>query len=305
MIGPQDQVRRTIELASRYYPTAVRAANKGFSVYSRVQPQLRQLAQQIRESEDYPRYLLVKSFTFARGGWHNAPLMDASAGAIRALVKDLADRPDEEVKREIDTGIPAYFREDDHGALRDMIDGWDLFPEWRERIVEDAFKAHKDGKYTLSVSTLAPQIEGMLREETGEYGNNSNYMWTINRALNLNYDRQTPPASPSVEALEDSLEKLRTMDLRARYQEAERISQEHALFRVNELYNWGDFSKPEFVTSTNRHAIVHGVFKDFSEIASLKLFCAVQLVHEIVDGYREAVGSSRREDQEVDKADGG
>ncbi len=35
-------------------------------------------------------------------------------------------------------------------------------------------------------------------------------------------------------------------------------------------------------------AILHGVFKDFSEVASVKLFCAVQLVHEIVDGYREA-----------------
>ena len=45
----------------------------------------------------------------------------------------------------------------------------------------------------------------------------------------------------------------------------------------------------EFVNSTNRHAKVHGVFKDFGDIASVKLLCAVQLVHETVDGYRDAI----------------
>jgi len=34
---------------------------------------------------------------------------------------------------------------------------------------------------------------------------------------------------------------------------------------------------------------VHGVFKNFGEVASVKLLCAVQLLHEAVDGYRDAI----------------
>jgi len=34
---------------------------------------------------------------------------------------------------------------------------------------------------------------------------------------------------------------------------------------------------------------VHGVFKNFGEVASVKLICAVQVVPEIVDGYRDAI----------------
>jgi hypothetical protein len=61
---------------------------------------------------------------------------------------------------------------------------------------------------------------------------------------------------------------------------------------VNELYKSGDFNDPEFVNSTNRHAIVHGVAEDFGELESMKLFCAIELVHEIVVAYRAALGSS-------------
>lgn len=165
---PNDQVRRALELANVYYAPAVKAANQGFSIYNSIAPQLERLARQVREVEDYPRYLLIKSFTFARGGWHDAPLMGASARAVRVVVKELADQPDEEVKRRLDAEIPEYFRENECAALRDMVDRWDLFSGWRRCVFEDAFDAHKNGKYTLSVPTLAPQIEGMLREVTEE-----------------------------------------------------------------------------------------------------------------------------------------
>ena len=300
-MGPEAQIRRTLELANRYYGPAVRAANQGLSVYRRVQPQLERLARQIREVEDYPRYLLVKSFTFARGGWHNVPLMDASARAIRELVEDLADKPDDEVKAELDAGIPAYFRENDHAALWDMIDRWDLYAEWRRQVFEDAFEAHRSDKYTLSVPALAPQIEGMLRDETNEYEHDARYIQKINEALGFRYSRREPPVPPSIEDLERALDDLLALGTTERYREAERISLEHALFRVNELYNNGKFWNPDFVKQTNRHAIVHGVSRDFTELHSVKLFCAVQLVHEIVDGYREATGEA--EESQEDGAD--
>ena len=129
MMGPEAQIRRTLELANRYYAPAVRAANQGRSVYRQLEPQLhqlRRLAEQVRQAEDYPRWFLIRTFTFARGGWHDAPLLEMPAGQFRSIVNDLVDKPDEEVKRELDAGIPEFFRHNDHAALWDMVDRWDL-----------------------------------------------------------------------------------------------------------------------------------------------------------------------------------
>lgn len=258
-------------------------------MYRQLQPQLRRLARQISEAEDYPRWQLVRTFTFARGGWHDAPLLEMPARQFRSIVDDLIDKSDEEVKAVLDAGIPEYFRDDGHSALWDMIDQWDLFPDWRRRILVDAFEAHKNGKYTLSVPALAPQIEGMLRDETHEYERGNHYIQKVNKTLGFSY---SPEKTPSVGELEGAIEDLITLDLPERYEKAEQIETQHALFRVNELYNSGDFGDSQFVNSTNRHAIVHGVAEDFSELASIKLFCAVQLVHEIVDAYREATNAT-------------
>jgi hypothetical protein len=57
---------------------------------------------------------------------------------------------------------------------------------------------------------------------------------------------------------------------------AERPSREHALFRVYELYNHGDFSDLQFANSTNWHGIAHGVSENVGELTSVKLFCAVR-----------------------------
>jgi hypothetical protein len=57
---------------------------------------------------------------------------------------------------------------------------------------------------------------------------------------------------------------------------------------VNELYNHGEFDDPKFVNTADRHAILHGVSENPSELTSIKLFCAVQLVHEIAFAYRKA-----------------
>ena len=96
-----------------------------------------------------------------------------------------------------------------------------------------------------------------------------------------------PPAAPTVKDLEESIEELLNLDPPERYREAQRISLQHAIFRVNELYNRVDFADLHFADSANRHAILHGVVKDYGELASVKLFCAVQLVHEIVGAYWE------------------
>jgi hypothetical protein len=288
---PNDEIPRALEIANRHYAADVTAANQALSAYLRIEPSLWRLVAELEHFQNYTHYMLVKSFTFARGGWHDAPLMEASPEGVQDTVRALADEPDDEVKRKLDAEMSEYFREDDCSVLRNMVDQWDLFPEWRSRVIDDAFEAHRRGEYTLSIPTLAPQIEGMLRDETGEYGGGNQYIYKINTTLGFTYYRKTPQPAPSVENLNSAIDRLLELDFIRGHEEAQRISLEHALFRVNALYNHGDFSDPEFVNSTNRHAILHGVASNFSEIHSLKLFCAVQLVHEIVDAYREAIGA--------------
>jgi hypothetical protein len=294
---PNDEIRRALEIANRHYASDVRAAKQALSAYPRIEPSLWRLVAELEQFENYTHYMLVKSFTFARGGWHDAPLMDASPEGVQDTVRALAEKPDDVVKRKLDAEMSGYFREDDCSVLRNMIGQWDLLPDWRRRVIDDAFEAHKRGEYTLSIPTLTPQIEGILRQETGEYGANRQYIRKVNKVLEFPYSPGKPPSTPSVEDLNKALDELLELDLVEGHQEARRISLEHALFRVNELYNRGDFLDPQFVSSTNRHAILHGVASDFSEIHSLKLFCAVQLVHEIVDAYREAAEAEGGTDQ--------
>jgi hypothetical protein len=254
-----------------------------------IQPHLSRLAEVARLIEEVPPLLLIGSFTFARGGWHDAPLLNVPASELLELVHELIDKSDEEVTAKLDHAIPELFRRYDHAALWDMVDRWDAYPGWRRQVFEEAFWAHKNEKYVLSVSALAPQIEGILRYETGEYSPGTKWIKKLNKALDFEYDRSEPPPAPTAEDFGRAIDELRTKGWVDRYHTAERVSLRLALLRVNELYNDADFSAPQPVNATNRHAIAHGVSGNFSEVTSIKLFCAVQLVHEIVLAYQEAL----------------
>lgn len=188
-----------------------------------------------------PKRLLIRTFTFVRGGWHEAPLVEMNPLTSSWLLDDLLDKPDAEVKKTLDIEIPAYFRKNGHEALEEMVGRWDLYSGWRCKVFEEALWAHKNEKYALSVSTLAPQIEGILRHETGEYGRNNKWMKKINETLDFEYNAGNPPAAPTEKDLEEAIEELLTPDLPDRYQKVDRISLDHALLRVNEIYNHGEF----------------------------------------------------------------
>lgn len=287
-----ERMKRVMETFNRYQAPAIRAANEAAKLplaqWQKIAPRVRKAIEQAQEAADYPRLAVIRSFTFARGGWHDAPLGGMVAGPFMAWADELADQPDDEVKAELDEVIPAYFANDGCRALREMVDGWNLYPEWRRRVFEEAFWAHKNDRYVLSASALAPQIEGMLRQETQEYGRSKEWLKRVNGAFGFEYD---PKSLPSTEDLEAAVPELLAMDIPDRWQAADTISLRHALLRLNELHKSGDFDNPEFVNSTNRHAIVHGVAEDFGELESVKLFCAVELVHEIVVAYRAATES--------------
>jgi hypothetical protein len=138
---PND-IRRALEVANRYYAPVIRAANQGASQWRQIEPQLQRLAEEFRRIEEGPRHAVIRTFTFARGGWHEAPLLEMKVSEFRTLLLDLVDKPDAEVKDELDRRVPAYFRRNDYDALWDMVDRWDLYPGWRRKFFEEAFWAH-------------------------------------------------------------------------------------------------------------------------------------------------------------------
>jgi hypothetical protein len=289
-------MKRMMEMWDRYQAPAIRAANEAAKLrrayWPKIDPHIRQTVTRALEAADYSRLLVIRSFTFARGGWHDAPLSSVPHGSLVQLADELADKPDHEVKAELDEVILAYFASNECQALLEMVDGWDIYPDWRQGVFEQAFWAHQNERYILSASTLAPQIEGMLRQETQEYGRNKAWLQKVNEAFEFQYD---PNWFPSPEDLEAAVSELLAMNIPDCWQAADKISLRHALLRLNDLYRSGDFDDPDFLASTNRHTIVHGVADNFGQLESTKLFCAVELVHEVVGAYR-ATGTATQSD---------
>jgi hypothetical protein len=65
--------------------------------------------------------------------------------------------------------IVEYFNHDDCALLVEMSEGWMSVPYLgdRENIIRDAVEAHKHGKFTLSVPTLLPLVDGLSAEILG------------------------------------------------------------------------------------------------------------------------------------------
>lgn len=223
--------------------------------------------------------------TFARGGWSAAPLGRMEMPEIAELVNRLHDEPDDVVRRELDRAIPEYFRRDGHTQLRRLVSGWDdeHFRGDRRRIFEEALWAHKHRRYTLPIYSLAPQIEGVLRDVTGMHGRRDPWMNRFNEVFGYAYDRQQPTEPDWNVELSDFL----ALPLNERYEQSEAFRARFALLRINELYVNGNFSDPGFTSArAKRHPIVHGVFDNHGEIESLRLFCALDLLHDAVVEYK-------------------
>jgi hypothetical protein len=203
---------------------------------------------------------------------------------LAELVNRLHDEPDDVVRRELDRAIPEYFRRDDHAQLRALVTGWDdeHFRE-RYRTFEEALCAHTQERYTLSIHSLAPQMEGVLREVTGMHGQYDLWMNRFNEVFGYTYDRRQPTEPDWNGELSDFL----ALPLNERYKRLEAFRDRFALLRINELYINGSFSDPDFTSArAKRHPIVHGVFKNYDEIESLRLFCALDLLHDAVVEYK-------------------
>lgn len=253
--------------------------------YERNEPQIRRVAEVAAQVMDgLPNWLPICAVTFARGGWSTAPLGRMGMSELAELVNRLHDEPDDVVRRELDRAIPEYFRRDDHAQLRALVTRWDdeHFRE-RYRTFEEALWAHTQERYTLPIYSLAPQIEGVLRDVTGMHERSDPWMDRFNEAFGYAYERWKPTEPDWNGELSDFL----ALPLNERYKQLEAFQGSFALLRINELYINGKFWDLGFTSGrAKRHPIVHGVFKNYDEIESLRLFCALDLLHDAVVEYK-------------------
>lgn len=239
----------------------------------------------LRFAEDFPVAMALTSVVFARGGWSEVPLGNMALSELTPLVERLWDEPDDGVvRRELDGAILAYFRRDGHAEISELVDGWREHFAGRHETFEEAFFAHKEGLYRLSIPALAAQVEGVLRDLTNEYGRGRCWLDRFNGAFGFEHDPRRPPPD-----LTKEVSRFAALTAPERFEAAEDLRRRFTLTRINELYDSGDFSDPEYASSVRRHAILHGVFDSFGELESLRLFFLVELLHDAVSEYEEKI----------------
>ena len=238
--------------------------------------------------------------TLDQGGWSEAPLDGMAAVESMQLVERLVGKSDDEVKRELDVAIPAYFRKDDYAPLSEMIASWrrnftdhrrsvaaDALWAHHPQVFEDALWAHKQERYTLSISALAPQFESVGQDLMKEYDKKpSRWQENLNRVLDYDPSRPSKP--------HEVMPGFIALSIGDRFKKAEETVQElneHVtLLRINEFFKTGKPSKTKAVWSVNRHSIAHGNFRNFIEVESLKIFFILDLLHRAVGIYRDREG---------------
>lgn len=235
----------------------------------------------VRFGEALIKWRLLCIITFYRGGWSEVPLRDMELSEFIPLVDRLRDKPNEEVKVELDSAILDYFRREDYTPLSNMVASWNPRFENRHHILEDALWAHKLGYYTLSVPTLAAQFEGIIRERTEEYGYGNQWKRTFLETLSYDYGQNNPPRSPTIAELPEIME----LPAQEQHRMAEELKNDFTLHQIQALFDDQPFSEPGASSVVNRHVILHGVFGSFGEKESLRLFFVLDLLHEAIGMY--------------------
>ncbi|MBU5485974.1 hypothetical protein KQI86_16760 [Clostridium sp. MSJ-11] len=104
---------------------------------------------------------------FSKFGWYFYNLMDYTIrglGDIYDLINSDLKNNKEEYIETIDDFMNEVVEENSEKIINNLID---VFPE-RFEIIQDAYNAHKQKLYTLSIPTMLTQIEGISREILGE-----------------------------------------------------------------------------------------------------------------------------------------
>ena len=170
---------------------------------------------------------------------------------------------------QIEQAFIGYYDDNNCINLREMVVSWFDSPIFfkRKDIIEDALEAHISGKFTISIPSLLPQIEGILSSITGKTAGHPGPL--LKYAVELGY----LDGASSLNALADDIILALVTD--------------PFLFKGGV----GDFFTPEKFTEwiktqgietipLNRHAILHGVQIDYATQAnSLRVFFLLDSVY--------------------------
>lgn len=113
-----------------------------------------------RDLQALVRDQLDAAEAFTAAGWPIAPSMP------RELRDRVVDMYRQGKTRYISQTIMGYYQRQDHTHLRHAVESWErhsLFAP-RMHIIKDALELHCEGRFTSSVPTLTPQIEGILND---------------------------------------------------------------------------------------------------------------------------------------------
>lgn len=159
-----------------------------------------------------------------------------------------------------------YFCWNDCEFLRQIVEGWrkKRFFKDRMEIIDDALEAHINKKYTLSIPTLLPLIEGIASSLSGKAAGHPKQI--IKKAIGDSYPDYLTAASEVI-----FLDLLETIGLFG--------------YINNQFFSPGKYSTYliengiQEKSCLNRHAIMHGVQLNYaSEINSLKVFLILDML---------------------------
>jgi len=179
--------------------------------------------------------------------------------SLRTLIDEGRDTPESIRQIMVD-----YYEADHFNFLRDMVRDWKRNPYFADRmhIINDALEAHIEGRYTLSIPTLLPLVEGILTDIVG---------------------RRATRADGGIRGWAgDALERLYSDSLREAYRDAVITyvtgitvygSVDSAYFTPQRFPEWLELNGLTGDQVLQRHAILHGVQIDYaSRENSLRAF---------------------------------
>jgi hypothetical protein len=160
---------------------------------------------------------------------------------------------------EIDYYLCSLFNENDGARLRERIEAWFKLPYLadRKQIILDSLEAHKAGKWTLTVPTLLPLVDGVMQRFRKEHlPRSKNPKRGIRANKFVDYYRRNQP-------------KL--------------FGKPFASFMQNHIFATFDFNNGTSPSSINRHAILHGEIFDYAtEANSLKVLLLLDTISQFV-----------------------
>jgi hypothetical protein len=160
--------------------------------------------------------------------------------------------------------IVAFYHANGFEKLTDLVDSWDKSPylQARWQLVMDALEAHKQGKYTLSVPSLLPLIEGMLISQLGKPASGGV------RNLATTAIRNKYSAGSTDLIVEVMLEYIVSERLYGK------VPPLH--FSPEEYPKWLEAQGLEPGQVLNRHAILHGIHGQYATVDnSLRVFFVI------------------------------